>query len=59
MNTQSAEPSDLGDLVIVLLAGTLAELSQRLQGDNFHDAAALVHRLVEEADAWIERKTSP
>jgi hypothetical protein len=49
-------PPDLGDLVIVLLAGSLAGLRDRLAADGFSDAADLVGDLVEVADgymAWV------
>jgi len=45
---------DLGDLVIVLLAGTLAGLRDRLAQDGFPKAADLVARLVEEADGHLD-----
>jgi hypothetical protein len=44
---------DLGDLVVVLLASTLAGLRDRLAHDGFEDAAALVADLVEAADDYI------
>jgi hypothetical protein len=44
---------DLGDLVVVLLAGTLAGLRDRLASDGFGDAAELVADLVEAADLYI------
>lgn len=44
---------DLGDLVIVLLASTLAGLRDRLASDGFGDAADLVADLVEVADGYI------
>ena len=44
---------DLGDLVIVLVAGTLAGLRDRLDKDGFPRPAQLVARLVEEADGYI------
>jgi hypothetical protein len=46
---------DLGDLVIVLLAGSLAGLRDRLFQDGFADAADLVADLVEVADAYLAR----
>jgi hypothetical protein len=51
-------PPDLGDLVIVLLAGSLAGLRDRLAADGFSDAADLVADLVEVADGYMAR-TSP
>ena len=47
---------DLGDLVVVLLAGTLAGLRDRLESDGFSPAAELVADLVEIADDYL---TSP
>jgi hypothetical protein len=46
-------PPDLGDLVIVLLAGTLASLRERLADDGFADAAHLVGDLVEATDDYL------
>ena len=54
METDKQSPADLGDLVIVLLAGTLAGLRDRLAQDGFPKAADLVVRLVEEADGYLE-----
>jgi hypothetical protein len=47
------ESSDLGDLVILLLAGTLAGLRDRLNTDGFTDAADLVADLVERTDEYV------
>ena len=44
---------DLGDLVIVLLASTLAGLRDRLAEDGFDPAAELVADLVEVADDYL------
>ena len=44
---------DLGDLVVVLLAGTLAGLRDRLQQDGFERASELVSDLVEMADDYL------
>lgn len=44
---------DLGDLVIVLLASTLAGLRDRLEGDGFHDASVLVAGLTERCDTYL------
>ncbi|HEX2050700.1 MAG TPA: hypothetical protein VHJ34_08725 [Actinomycetota bacterium] len=56
------EPSDggpdLGDLVVVLLAGTLAGLRDRLHEDGFARAAELVGDLVEVADDYVTRAAS-
>jgi hypothetical protein len=46
-------PPDLGDLIVVLLAGTLAGLRDRLVCDGFEDAAELVGDLVELADGYL------
>jgi hypothetical protein len=48
-------PPDLGDLVVVLLAGSLAGLCDRLAADGFSDAAELVADLVEVADGYVAR----
>lgn len=44
---------DLGDLVIVLLAGSLAGLRDRLYQDGFEAAAELVTDLVEVTDDYL------
>ena len=44
---------DLGDLVVILLAGTLAGLRDRLAEDGFDPAAELVADLVEIADDYL------
>jgi hypothetical protein len=44
---------DLGDLVVVLLASTLAGLRDRLAADGFHDAAELVDDLVDATDLYL------
>ena len=46
--------ADLGDLVIVLLAGTLAGLRDRLVDDGFQKASELVAELTERCDAHLE-----
>jgi hypothetical protein len=46
---------DLGDLVIVLLAGTLAGLRDRLVDDGFCPAADLVADLVDVTDDYLTR----
>jgi hypothetical protein len=51
-DTTTREP-DLGDLVVVLLAGTLAGLRDRLDADGFTDAACLVEDLVEATDLYL------
>ena len=51
----SAESCDeLGDLILVLLAGTLQGLSHRLQSDGYDDVAELVSDLVEVLDDYLE-----
>ena len=45
--------ADLGDIVILLLAGTLSGLRDRLYSDGFGRAAELVADLVEAADVYI------
>ena len=44
---------DLGDLVVVLLAGTLAGLRDRLAHDGYDGAADLVRDLTDVADDYI------
>ena len=44
---------DLGDVVVLLLAGTLAGLRDRLDRDGFDRAAELVADLVEIADDYV------
>ena len=46
---------DLGDLVIVLLASTLAGLRDRLAADGFDSAGELVGDLVEIVDDYLTR----
>jgi hypothetical protein len=46
---------DLGDLIIILLASTLAGLRDRLAEDGFRRAADLLTDLVEIADDYITR----
>lgn len=48
-----ARTPDLGDLVVVLLAGTLAGLRDRLLEDGFDPAAELVADLVEMTDDYL------
>jgi hypothetical protein len=54
---EAVEPRipDLGDLVVVLLAGTLAGLRDRLAEDGFAPAAELVADLVDIADDYLTR----
>ena len=44
---------DLGDLIVVLLASTLAGLRDRLHSDGFVDASELVADLVEITDDYL------
>lgn len=50
---RSRSDLDLGDLVITLLAGTLAGLRDRLERDGFHDASALVDDLTLHCDGFL------
>ena len=50
---------DLGDLVVVLLASTLAGLRDRLADDGFEPAADLVADLVEVADDYLTHLPDP
>jgi len=50
----TATTPDLGDLVIVLLAGTLAGLRDRLEDDGFTSASELVAALTERCDSYLE-----
>jgi hypothetical protein len=47
---------DLGDLVVVLLGGTLAGLRDRLYEDGFDGAGCLVEDLVEMTDAYLDAR---
>lgn len=51
-----AEPcAELGDLILVLLAGTLQGLSYQLQSDGHDGAAELVADLVVVVDDYLDR----
>jgi hypothetical protein len=50
-----ANSPDLGDLVVVLLAGTMAGLRDRLIEDGFPRASDLVADLIDVADDYITR----
>lgn len=52
------EPADLSDLVIVLLASTLAGLRDRLADDDFDRASELAAELTERCDAYLEEIAS-
>ena len=47
---------DLGDLIVTLLAGTLAGVRDRLTEDGYHDAAELVADLVDIADDYLSAR---
>jgi hypothetical protein len=51
---ESREPN-LGDLVVVLLASTLAGLRDRLIHDDYIEAAELVADLVEITDDYLTK----
>ncbi len=53
MNNDTEPSRDLGDLVVVLLASTLAGLRDRLSSDGFEAAAELVADLVEATDDYL------
>lgn len=55
MTPTRTEAPNLGDLVVVLLASTLAGLRERLHTDGFDDAAELVGDLVEIIDDYLMR----
>lgn len=44
---------DLGDLVIILLASTLAGLRDRLQDDGFDKASEFVSELTKRCDSYL------
>lgn len=51
---QEESTADLGDLVIVLLAGTLAGLRDRLWDDGFRVASDVVADLTCRCDRYLE-----
>jgi hypothetical protein len=55
MRGNGCEP-DLGDLVVVLLGGTLAGLRDRLYDDGFERAGGLVDDLVEMTDGYLDSR---
>jgi hypothetical protein len=55
-NCNCSGAPDLGDFVIVLLAGTLAALRDRLQSDGFATAADLVADLAELTDDYVAQR---
>ena len=48
---------DLGDLIVCLLASTLAGLRDRLYFDGFEDASDLVADLVDLTDEYVTNQT--
>ena len=54
-NLETTTP-DLGDIVIVLLAGTLTGLRDRLWDDGFHAAADVVADLAYRCDRYLENR---
>jgi hypothetical protein len=50
---RSTTGPDLGDIVILLLAGTLSGLRDRLQHDGFEDAALFVADLTQRCDTYL------
>lgn len=54
VTVETHEPT-MGDLIVVLLASTLAGLRDRLEQDGFEAAAELVSDLVEIADDYLTR----
>ena len=53
MTAPSEDRPDLGNLIVVLLASSLAGLRDKLAGDGFEDSALLVADLVDVADDYI------
>jgi hypothetical protein len=53
MNTSQTETTDLGDLVLLLLASTLAGLRDRLADDGFDEASLLVSQLANQVDHYL------
>lgn len=53
MKSRSEGEVNLGDIVVVLLASSLAGLHERLRADGYADAASLVADLVEMADDYL------
>jgi hypothetical protein len=53
MRREAQDAPDLGDLIIVLLAGTLVGLRDRLERDGFDAAADVVAELAELADDYV------
>ena len=55
VSEQACSSPDVGELVIVLLAGTLASLRDRLAADGFESPADLVADLVELTHDYLGR----
>ena len=55
---EKGDGPDPGDFVITVLAGTLADLRDRLADDGLEDAANLVADLVELAEDYVGRAGS-
>ncbi len=55
MRTAEDRFADLGEIMIMLLASTLAALRDQLLEDGFEDAADLVAQLAEAADDYVTR----
>ena len=53
MSVDALRGPDLGDLVLVLLAGSLSGLRDRLQTDGYSDAASVVADLIEMTDEYL------
>ena len=53
LHESATREPDLGDLVIVLLASTLAGLRDRLEADGFFDSAEFVGELVDRTDLFL------
>jgi hypothetical protein len=51
--------ADLGDIVVLLLAGTLAGLRDRLHDDGFERASGLVGDLVDAVDHYLMARVVP
>ena len=51
--SRATKDPDLGDIVLVLLAGTLAALRDRLRSDGYAGAAEVVADLVEATDDYL------
>lgn len=52
------EPPDLGHLVVILLAGTLSGVRDRLHKDGFARAGMFIGVLCDMTDAWLAEEVS-